>query len=180
MRKLLIAILAAWPSAGLGQTFDRTVEGWDVFGSRTEDGRGVCVMEGSFRSNTRVRVILRTGETTFYFRFTNPAWRSIQNRDSLPLTFEFDADSEFSVTATGLVSSEGEHGFLFGRALEGDLFVGAFAASRGMSIRRNGAAVDHFSLRGTRAGLHALVECTAAVGNSADYDPFANGAQRRD
>jgi hypothetical protein len=173
------AVLLSWSTSALSQAFQRNVQDWEIYGSRTDDGRGLCIMEGNFRSGTRIRVILRAGDRTFYFRFTNPAWRSIEQGSSLPLTIEFDADQIYSITASGL-AGHGEYGFIFGQSLNETLFVGAFAASSGMSIRRGDVAVDHFNLSGSRLGLRTLVQCTGAVGNGADFDPFAEGRPRRD
>lgn len=91
----------------------------------------------------------------------------------MDMTVETDTQT-YAVRAMGL-NRDGEFGFIFSRRLsDDDLFIGDFALSRGMSIRWNGQRIDGFSLRGTRAGLRALVDCTNAVGNAADYDPFAS------
>lgn len=168
MQSLIVALALAGARGPIA--FDKSIEGWQVFG-----GRGVCLMQAEFDGDTTLAVSVRADRRGVFFHLRNPAWKSIRDEQELKLDIEMDRRGEWPVTATGV---EGGAGFVFGRGEtaneDGDNFLAEFALSRTMRIARGGLPVATLSLKGTRAGTLALFECRARLRSAPGFDPFAD------
>ncbi len=158
--------------------FTENVEGgWIISGWHAADGEAFCAMRGEFRSGTDLDIVVAGGNTERYtFVFRNAAWRSIQPNQELSLRFVLPGQGNWTITVRGSQPFEGKNGFSFTTSLQNssnDSFPVEFMLASGMSIYRDGVAVDHFNLTGTRAGMLALARCAGTLRNLPHFDPFS-------
>ena len=165
------------PAAAQDLSYSRTIENWEIFGGRADDGEGLCIMRGEYLSGTVVSVAMTGAQPEdFYFSFHNPAWQSLTVGQSLSITVKFDRGPEWTIDAQVTTRTEDGPGFIFRAPLterDGDSFVIDFMLAHTMRIERGRTLVDSFNLSGTRASVIALVECNSRVGNAPGFDPFS-------
>jgi hypothetical protein len=174
---MILAVTQAAPASA--QSFSRNVGNWHIYGGYADGGTGICIMEAEYRSGTTIQVT-RTGDSDqremFYFNFHNPAWTSIRNGAEYRLNIEIDRLGSWNINAKGVSDSQGTPGLIFGTRIEntdGDSFIAEFAIGNTLRVSRSGTQIGSWSLRGTRAAIDVLIECSNRMPSRNQPDPFA-------
>jgi hypothetical protein len=162
LRLLMLSTLLAAPAAAIAQSAAPRVAGWGV-----AEAPGSCMLHGASSQGTVISIWGFAGQDKLGFLIQNREWEQLREGQSVALELGFGGDRHWPVQATAKrnLDSDGP-GFFFTFApagSEGGSILDSIASGKGMKISRDGAAVDHVALDGSREAVAGLARCIAAL-----------------
>lgn len=122
-----------------------------------------CMLQAISPQGTMLSIWGRAGEEELGFLLQNRGWNALRDGQSYELNVEFTGLSSWPIAATARehIDADGP-GYFFNMApgaASADGFLDALASARGMSISRDGRAVDSLPLAGSREAMASLARC---------------------
>lgn len=160
MLRLLLAVpLLAVPLAASAEIADSSR--WGL--ARTP---GSCMLHAVSPNGTNLQIWGFAGQGRIGFLLQNPDWEALREGERYALQVDFIGVRAWPVEATArLPEGDGGPGLFFtvepGDRPGGAAFLDALASAKGMAISRDGTAVDHLPLAGSRDALAVLARCMA-------------------
>ena len=160
LRHLAALSLLAAPAAGLAQS---PASDWEL--ARTP---GSCMLHADSPQGTVVSVWGFADQAKLGFLIQNREWESLREGESYELELGFAGTRAWPVQATAKrdLDSDGP-GYFFTFAPDegedGSSFLDSLASAKGLSISRDGNAVDSLPLAGSRDAVASLARCMSEL-----------------
>jgi hypothetical protein len=125
-----------------------------------------CMLQATTPKGTMLSIWGFAGEAKLGFLLQNREWDGMQDGRNYDLSLDFAGQKRRLVQATGRehIDSDGP-GLFFtvepGQS-EGSGFLNSFTSAKGVTISREGQAVDTLPLAGSRGAMSAFARCLSA------------------
>jgi hypothetical protein len=164
----------------------KTVGDWKISVDRTLNYG--CFMLVSYTRGTVVRIGFNQKALNGYILVGNSAWRSLEVGKEYPLALQYDDETPWRGTSTGVSFTNGSNVYLF-LPFSKPTFIGDFARREMLSIWYREQIVTKLPLKGSYAAAQELIVCQKTIdaaragtepSDARPTDPFAKGIQRSD
>jgi hypothetical protein len=154
-RRLILALCLAAPSAAaLAQKGDS----WGI--AAMPNG---CMLQATTPKGTMLSIWGFAGEAKLGFLLQNRAWGGMQEGRNYDLSLDFAGQQRRLVQATGREHIDSDGPGLFFTVepgqREGSGFLDSFTSAKGVTISREGQAVDTLPLAGSRGAMTTFARC---------------------